>query len=67
MILVSRLRKIAEQFDSSDIAPNTLVFPDDWRWVDNDDITKKQYYSNINREWEFEKMLDYPEWSLQQL
>ncbi len=57
-----RLRKLAED-NSVDI--NTIYFEDDWKWIENDNITNVQYVPTLNKEWQFERPLDYPEWTLQ--
>ena len=57
-----RLRKLAED-NSVDI--NTINFEDDWKWIENDNITNVQYGPTLNKEWQFERPLDYPEWTLQ--
>lgn len=57
-----RLRKLAED-NSVDI--NTIYFEDDWKWIENDNVTNVQYGPTLNKEWQFERHLDYPEWTLQ--
>lgn len=57
-----RLRKLAED-NSVDI--NTIYFEDDWKWIENDNVTNVQYGPTLNKEWQFERPLDYPEWTLQ--
>lgn len=57
-----RLRKLAED-NSVDI--NTIYFEDDWKWIENDNVTNVQYGPTLNKEWQFEHPLDYPEWTLQ--
>lgn len=34
--------------------------------IENDNINKIMYNSNIDRTWQFEKNIDNPEWNLQQ-
>ena len=57
-----RLRKLAED-NSVDI--NTIYFEDDWKWIENDNVTNVQYGPTLNKEWQFERPLDNPEWTLQ--
>ena len=60
--MIHRLKKLAEENSQ---AINTLYFEDDWKWIENDDITKTQYGPSLNKEWKFKEPLDYPEWTLQ--
>ena len=60
--MIHRLKKLAEE-NSVDI--NTVYFEDDWKWIENDNITNVQYGPTLNKEWQFERPLDYPEWTLQ--
>lgn len=57
---VARLKKLC--YDSSNVAPNGIIWNDDiWDTYD----TKKQYNTNIDRTWQFEKPIDNQEWNLQ--
>ncbi len=65
----TRLRKKITSSGYSSIPSNMpmrILVPDfDKKIVDKDEIEKITYGPNINREFEFERPIDNPEWSLQ--